>query len=101
MSALIEHMLTVVVGTPIDDCKLLVTQSDFLLAVKNIVPSLSIDEIARYEQVRRQFSQQTKKEIGRRAVQVDADTAALTDAVTDISLLSTDSVVSERTDSES
>ncbi|XP_067945563.1 uncharacterized protein [Watersipora subatra] len=48
-------------GKPIEECKLHVKLSDFLEAIEQATPSLSVVEIERYEQVRKHFSSGTRK----------------------------------------
>lgn len=46
-------------GAP-DGGDVVVTQADFLEAAANLQPSLSADEVARYEQIRDQYNSQTR-----------------------------------------
>jgi len=52
----IESAIESLTGGDISDCKVIVNQQDFLLAVENTTPSLNQAELNRYEAVRKQFS---------------------------------------------
>ncbi|KAI7248574.1 AAA-domain-containing protein, partial [Hortaea werneckii] len=59
-----------------EDTDVLVTQDDFMLAKKELVPSVSVDELKHYERVRNTFEGSTKKDDNQSAVDSQPDGTA-------------------------
>ncbi|KAI6878197.1 hypothetical protein KC318_g17097, partial [Hortaea werneckii] len=56
-----------------EDTDVLVTQDDFMLAKKELVPSVSVDELKHYERVRNTFEGSTKKDDNQTAMDAHPD----------------------------
>ncbi|KAF6026235.1 PEX6 [Bugula neritina] len=66
----IKRMIDLVdLGTSMEDCKLKVNLDDFMKAAESITPSLSANEIKKYEQLRYQFSLNAKNKDSEKVVE--------------------------------